>query len=410
MKKVVLRFLLLALLSIGLWGCGSKEKKLNDATEDIMEATKEWNVDKIKDLVIDMGVIQENNEGYDIYGEIFADYLKECNAKMTYEIEDIDEKEMIVQIKCNYIDSTEFIEELFKEVFRKLYSDEQYLEGADSKQIEEEFRKLVETAKAAVKEDKYIENEFELIFTEDKQTFKVKEIKEDLANVMTAGCYRELLNMGDKDENYDDEADFADGGPFEEDRKKEIEAEKKVSYDTTVLENGILLEVTNNYTEKISKASFDVDFLDKTGNILESSTQEINCFEPKEKRMVFLEYTEEEAMEDYNVNLNCTIVSDEEIENHVSDIVIKHNIKKNKLRVKITNQAEKDINHHIKVLAIYYKENKPIYGEWNLSLELEEKKSDELIFILPYDKETYEKIEFDSYKLFVTDAYTKHWF
>ena len=88
MKKRMFGLIIVTFLSLGLWGCGSKEKALNDAAENLMKATKEWDLDEIKKSVADMGVMKDEGEpevtedvkeeeDNDIYGEAFADYIKE---------------------------------------------------------------------------------------------------------------------------------------------------------------------------------------------------------------------------------------------------------------------------------------------------------------------------------------------
>ena len=411
MKKRMFGLIIVTFLSLGLWGCGSKEKALNDAAENLMKATKEWDLDEIKKSVADMGVMKDEGEpevtedvkeeeDNDIYGEAFADYIKESNSKMTYEISDIDVDELTVQIKCKYIDSTEFIQEFFKQAFTQAFANA-FSEDQDSELSDEEMEKILRMAKAAVKDDKYVEKNIDLVFVEEKGAYKLKKVDEDFANVITANCYGAFKAV-EEGFNEDEEAD-----PFEKAHKKEAEAEKDIAYKGTILNNGVMLEITNGYTQSIDGVNLEVSFIGKSGKTLDVTTEHITCLESGEKRMVFAQYYGDNEIQEFELNINCSIVSGQDsMENHVSDVVVKDNVGDDGLIVKVTNNAKKDLSC-ARVFAVFYKGDKPIFGSTEYAYDLEPNDSENLKLTLPYDRENLENIEFDSYRVYIMDAYSE---
>lgn len=191
MKGRITSVITVLVLVISLWGCQPQREELESAAVDFMEAVKACDTDYLEQNILDMGVLKEDdgdkeqNETLGIFKGQLKDYLKEWNGKITYKINRIETDETRVQVKCKFIDASDFVEEEYRLLFKAIMAGRF---GSDStgESRKKELERILKKAYDSIKEETYDEKYVELVFEKDKGIYKIRRVDQDLEDLMTA--------------------------------------------------------------------------------------------------------------------------------------------------------------------------------------------------------------------------------
>lgn len=124
------------------------------------------------------------------------DYLKKSNSKMTYSIEksEVNGDNATVTVKCKFIDSTDLMSAVMGDYLTKAMG-AAFTEG--DKADTDKIMKDVFTEKLKDNKDKFTEKTIKVECVKSKDSWKIKEVSDDLENVLSANMVTVSKNLED---------------------------------------------------------------------------------------------------------------------------------------------------------------------------------------------------------------------
>lgn len=191
MKKA-LAMILALMLAFAFTGCGDKNTP-ETAVDNLFTAVKAFDTEAMNGALSAGG--QGDLSGSEEFTETsenslaapFIDYLKGNAQKITYEIESskVDGDTATVTVKCKYVDGSGLFAEIIQELFTKAMAAAfggQTLTDADM----EALTLQILNDKIASAEETFVEKTIDIACVKEDGTWVVKEMNEDLADVLTS--------------------------------------------------------------------------------------------------------------------------------------------------------------------------------------------------------------------------------
>lgn len=203
MKKSLI-IALAVVLAIGLAGCGTKPET---AIDNFFGAVKNFDSESMTKALApstsgdtkELGSMDEYLKSTDDpMSAPFVDYLKGNAKKITYEITNtkVNGDAATVTVKCKYVDGTQLFDKIIQDLFAKALSSA----FSGKEMTQEEMTKmgadLLKQDIASVKET-FVEKTVDIDCVKVDGTWYVKEVNDDLADVVTCNLLTAAKNLAD---------------------------------------------------------------------------------------------------------------------------------------------------------------------------------------------------------------------
>ncbi|NCC86905.1 MAG: DUF4878 domain-containing protein [Clostridia bacterium] len=201
MKKVLPKILpIVFVFCLLLTACGSPTP--DKTVLNFLDAAKSIDTETMSKYVVD-GKDSYKNVENEIKEDYISNYIKSANSKMKYSIEksEIKDNTATITVKCKFIDSTDLMKDVMGEYFTKAIG--QAFTSDDEVDVDKILKDVfIEKSKEA--KDKFTEKTIKITCVKSEDAWLIKEISDDLANVITANI---LIAGKELNEDHEAEAD-----------------------------------------------------------------------------------------------------------------------------------------------------------------------------------------------------------
>jgi len=325
-KRLITTIAVFALLTT-LTACGSYTSKAKNNINAYMKTMKNLTTDNF------VSWVSENlGNPYSEYGVEFEQlkqgqiaYFINCLSKVKYEIINIDETNKMAEVKVTYVDSTEYISELFGQLISYVFSEDYTEEGENQLYID---------VMNSITEENYVEDTI-YFGLHDDGTIGIA--TSNTFDVATAGLYKIMLVDPSGGDDEDDDRLSAD------DLIPNIDVSYEILNDTW-----IFVTITNNNDVAISPLIRFV-FTDSEGNYVIESQAIIDAL-PAGATNFALAYNElgDDSIADYYIEKEVYYYNDEDIaffdESLISLEIKPEEERDDQINVLLTNNTTQTIN------------------------------------------------------------------
>lgn len=170
-----------------------------------------------------------------------------------------------------------------------------------------------------------------------------------------------------------------------------------------VVPSGDLVVFTKNNKNVAVDMDFEVEFYDENGMIVGSSINYLTAVGAGREVVVEMSNTPKN-FSTYKIYVDET--ESEEIE-YFDEIKVVHNNNGEEIVVQVKNNSQDEIKY-MTVMAVYYNQGKVVGIDEDMVSEIAKGRSGNFTLDYPYDTE-YNDVQFDEYKVYVTEAYSYNW-
>ena len=178
------------------------------------------------------------------------------------------------------------------------------------------------------------------------------------------------------------------------------ELEKNIVTSGAVSKRGKLIVFATNNNKVAVDMDFEVEFYDASGTIVGSASEDLNGVGPGAEVAVEM-YSTPDNWDNYKIYVD---VENTYYKTYFGKLNITHSNNKKEIAVQVTNNSE-DIIEYISVAVVYYQGETPVGIEDGFQDDIKPGRSANFNISYDYDKK-YNDVRFDSYKVFVTEAYS----
>ena len=191
--------------------------------------------------------------------------------------------------------------------------------------------------------------------------------------------------------------------PSSTDNNLTSDAENNISVDAALAENGkLIVFVKNNNTVPVD-IDIEVEYYDADGKFLGSSSDYLMAVGTGIEGA--MEMCETPAVFD-NYKIYTDVEISDEIE-YFDQVEMTHNNNGQNVVVQVKNNSEDTIDY-ITVAVVYYNQGEVVGIEDGIASEVKPGRSGNFTLDFPCDS-NYDDVEFDDYKVLVTEAYSYNW-
>ena len=182
-----------------------------------------------------------------------------------------------------------------------------------------------------------------------------------------------------------------------------LELEKNIVTSGAVAKNGKLMVFATNNNKVPVDMKIEVEFYTEDGTIAGSGSEDFqgvgaNCEVATEI------YGTPDKWDNYKIYAD---VEETDVSSYVDKVEVKHSNNKKNIVVQVTNNSESDIDY-IEVAVVYYQGETPVGLEDGLQSDTKPGRSANFNIYFASDKK-YNDVKFDTYKVFVNEAYSYNW-
>lgn len=181
------------------------------------------------------------------------------------------------------------------------------------------------------------------------------------------------------------------------------ELEKNITCSGAVTERGKLVVFATNANNVAVDMEIEVEFYDENGMILGSDSDSIMAV-GKNAEIAIEMWSTPDSFDNYKIYIDAE--KTDEISYH-DYLEINHNINDKKVAVQIKNNSQDTIDY-ITVSVVYYKGEQVVGIDDSIDSEIKSGRSANFNLSFPYNKK-YKNVDFDTYKVFVNEAYSYNW-
>jgi len=208
-----------------------------------------------------------------------------------------------------------------------------------------------------------------------------------------------LTNGKDKNSKKENEKEYTEKDK-KEDKKTKASIEK-IKYTKTVLDSGDIVIVVKNNNNVEASVDFTVVFSDENGTIVERKNGTVHGV-PADSETVLKIYRSSRDYTEFEVE--AEVVEDSYYVSNIKDVKITSVDNKEDREISVTfNNNSKNKLDYATVAAVFYKDGKIIGFNYDSEYDIDVNQSIAMYISYPYDK-SYNTLEFDDYKVYVTEA------
>lgn len=202
-KKSIFSILLAICLCFVMTACStgpSPEDLMKESVQGFFANVKAGEIQKALENTKECSSFNDElgKNGYDEEtesGKAMMKVFNDMNDKLTYEFKDVvvdekDETKGTVTASVKYVDNSEFVAEYLEEAFIQAFTNL----GEDLSEEEEDAQlaKIIEKVAAKEREVKYIKEDITINMVKDEDTWKIADVDDDLANVITGNMIKAI--------------------------------------------------------------------------------------------------------------------------------------------------------------------------------------------------------------------------
>lgn len=176
--------------------------------------------------------------------------------------------------------------------------------------------------------------------------------------------------------------------------------EKNIETTAAVIKSGKLVVFVKNNNAVALDMEIEAEFYDADGKVVGSAEEDVAGAGKNSEIAVEL-YDTPDSWDNYKIYVDA---EETEYDVYFDKIKINHNNTKENVAVQVTNESEEEIEY-IEAAVVYYKDNVPVGYQYDTSSEIKPGRSANFNIDHDWDK-NYKDIKYDSYKVFVNEAYS----
>ncbi len=205
-KKSLFSILIACCLCFFMTACSSglsPEDLMKESVQGFFADVKAGDFEKALENVKESSSFNEelSDDGYNEdtgSGKALINVIKDMNDKLTYEIKEVavdekDENKGTVTASVKYVNSKDFVAEYFEEVLIQAFSN--LGEDLSDEEQDEQLVKIIEKISSKEREVKYIEEDITIKMVKDEDTWKIADVDDDLANVITGNLLKSFEDV-----------------------------------------------------------------------------------------------------------------------------------------------------------------------------------------------------------------------
>lgn len=181
------------------------------------------------------------------------------------------------------------------------------------------------------------------------------------------------------------------------------ELEKNIITSGAVTKKGKLVVFVINKNNVCVDMEIEVEFYDKNNTIVGSGKNSVNAV-GKDSEIAVDIWDTPTSWDNYKIYVD---LEQSRYESYLNKINITHSNNGKEIVAQITNNSN-EIIERIEAVVVYYQDNVVVGYDDDMEFDIKSGRSANLNFGFPTD-EKYNKIGFDTYKVFVNEAYSYNW-
>lgn len=179
--------------------------------------------------------------------------------------------------------------------------------------------------------------------------------------------------------------------------------EKNIQTSGSVAENGKLIVFTANKNSEPVDMEIEVEFYDNAGVIVGSDSENFTAVGANSEVAVEM-YKTPENWANYKIYVDVESTREK---SYFNDLQITHSNNGSDIAVQVKNNSNDQIDY-ITVAVVYYQGEKVVGIEDGIETDIKSGRSANFNIYYAHDR-NYRDVPFDSYKVFVTEAYSYNW-
>lgn len=190
----------------------------------------------------------------------------------------------------------------------------------------------------------------------------------------------------------------------EKEEHKSDDLGKNIKTSSAVGKDGRLIVIAKNNNKETVEMEIEVEFYDANGKIVGSDDESFFAVGPN-REAAYRVYDTPENFDNYKIYVDAEEAED--VVTYYDKIEVVDNDNGKEIVVQVKNKS-KDTIDEISVAVVYYQGDKIVGLASDMDTEIKSGRSANLSLYYTYDKNYY-NVKFDSYKVFVNEAYTLNW-
>ena len=191
----------------------------------------------------------------------------------------------------------------------------------------------------------------------------------------------------------------------EKEDSKDADLGENVKVSGEVGKDGRLVVIAKNNNKVAVEMEIEVEFYDANGKIVGSDTEYYFAVDPN-REVAGQMYDTPEKFDNYKIYVDAK-KAEESYTTYFDQIEVVHNNNGEEIIVQVKNNS-KDVIDEMDVSVVYYQGDKAVGIDYDMESEIKSGRSANFTFYYPEDQ-NYNEVKFDSYKVFVNEAYTFAW-
>lgn len=179
--------------------------------------------------------------------------------------------------------------------------------------------------------------------------------------------------------------------------------EKNITTSAEVSKRDRLIVFVKNDNKVAVDMNVEVEFYDKDNNIVGSDTKTLTAV-GKNAEVAIEMWDTPESFDNYKIYVD---VENTREKCYFDDLEVKHNDTGEQVAVQIKNNSE-DTIEYVSATIVYYQNNKVVGYDDDMESDVKAGRSANFNFDYPYDN-NYDDVKYDSYKVFIAEAYSYNW-
>ena len=182
-----------------------------------------------------------------------------------------------------------------------------------------------------------------------------------------------------------------------------VELEKNLVTSGAVTKKGKLVVFVTNNNKIAVDYEIEAEFYDKDGNIVGSDKENVDCAGANSEIAIEL-WSTPERFDTYQIYVDVEATDNIP---YYDKIEIKHNNTKRHVAIQVKNNSN-DTIEYMDVSVVYYKDGVVVGYNEDSAYDVKSGRSGNFEVSHPTDRD-YDDIKYDTYKVFVNNAYTYDW-
>ncbi len=216
---------------------------------------------------------------------------------------------------------------------------------------------------------------------------------------ITTGC----SNNGENNEGTNTSTGTNDQAENTNPQNPSVDLAQNVSSSGTMTQEGKLVVLVKNNNNVAVDLDIEVEFYDADGLIAGSDSDSLMAVGANAEVAVEM-YSTPESFDNYKIYVDVTAT--EQI-SYFDKVELVHNNNGEEIVVQVKNNSQDEIDY-IEVGIVYYQGDKVVGYDYDNEIDIKPERSANFSLYYPHDDD-YDDVNFDTYKVFINEAYSYNW-